>query len=307
MTGVRKRLGEARKRTVVVLAIGSAALAAAGAALATVGVSLTGSGPQPATVTIPWGETVVFGNDSGLPQVIEIPRETYTSETIPPGGALSYVFDGRAGPYVVRQVGTQQVHQGRVVVELDGALTFSGPDTVTYGRRAVVRGTSTVTGSPPVSIMRSRPDDPAVWDEVTTAEVAEDGSFVARLELETGGRFRAEAAAGQVRSTAVRISVRPTIAISVADRTVAVGRVVRVSGRLAPAGAASRAQLEIYNAERKRWVRVDSARVSASGTVALSFRLEQRGKTRVRVALQRTAVTEGFTASSSRWVVVTAT
>ena len=94
-----------RARTVVILAVGALALAAAGVALASVTVTLTAAGPQPATVTVPWGETVVFGNQAGEPQVIEIPRETYTSETILPGGTLEHVFEGRAGAYIIRQVG----------------------------------------------------------------------------------------------------------------------------------------------------------------------------------------------------------
>jgi plastocyanin len=291
-----------RVRTIVVLAVGALALAGAGVALAAVTVTLTASGPQPATITVPWGETVVFTNGDAEPHALEIPRETYTSETIPPGGTLEYVFDGRAGAYVVRQLGTR-VHQGRVIVEVSGSLTLEAKSPVAYGKRLVVKGTSSVPHSA-VTIVRSAPDDPGAWHEIGTAEVAEDGSFVARVELEVGGRLRAEAAAGQVRSGPVRVDVRPVVKIRVADRTVATGQRVQVSGTVAPAGAATTALLEVYNRERKRWARVDSSAVSASGAVKLDYRLEERGRTVLRIALQGSGLRPGFAPATSAWIAV---
>ena len=75
----------------------------------------------------PLGRDGRLSNRAGEPHAIEIPRETYTSETIPPGGTLEHVFDGRAGTYIVRQVGSH-VHQGRVVVEVDGDVTLTADE-----------------------------------------------------------------------------------------------------------------------------------------------------------------------------------
>ncbi len=287
-----------RARTVVVLAVGALALAAAGVALASVTVTLTAAGPQPATVTIPWGETVVFGNQAGEPQVIEIPRETYTSETIPSGGTLEHVFGGRAGTYIIRQVGSQ-VHQGRVVVEVEGDVSLTADETVRFGKRLTLRGTSTVPGSPPISIVRGVESDPGAWQEIATAEVADDGTFLARLELAVGGRFRAEAAAGQVRSAPIRVDVQPKVSMKIADASVPVGGLLRVTGKVTPAHSARRAVLEVYDRAHKRWQRVDSARVAGSGTVTLVYRLQEPGGMLVRVGLQRSTLATGFALSTS--------
>jgi plastocyanin len=289
-----------RLRRVLVLVAGVAVLAGGGVALAAVGVDLTSTGPQPATVTVNWGETVVFSNRDSQSHVLEIPRETYTSEAIPPGGTLSYVFDGQAGVYIVRQLGTR-VHQGRVVVELDGTVTATAPETILYGKRLVVLGTSTVAGSA-VSLVRAVQDDPGTWEELATAEVAEDGTFDIRVELEVGGRFRVEAAAGQVRSTPLRVDVRPKITFAVPDRSVAVGRRVEIAASVAPQGSAKRALLEVYDPDRKRWQRERSARIDPSGTVTFRHRFEERGRTLVRISLQRSELAPGFAPTTSRWV-----
>jgi hypothetical protein len=288
-----------RARTVVFLAVGALALAAAGVALATVTVTLTAAGPQPATVTVPWGETVVFGNQSGQPQVIEIPRETYTSETIPPGSTLEHVFEGRAGAYIIRQVGTQ-VGQGRVVVEVSGDVSLTADETVPFGKRLTLRGTSTVPGSPPISIVRGVESDTGAWQEIATAEVADDGTFLVRLELAVGGRFRAEAAAGQVRSAPIRVDVQPKVTMKIADASVPVGGLLRVAGKITPAHSARRAVLEVYDPARRRWLRVDSARVAGLGAVTLVYRLEEPGRTLVRIGLQRSTLAAGFALSTSR-------
>ena len=178
-----------RVRRLLAVGLGVAVLAGGGVALAAVGVDLTATGPQPATVTVRWGETVVFSNRDSEAHAIEVPRETFTSEAIPPGGTLEYVFDGRAGVYIVRQLGSR-VQQGRVVVEVDGTVTLTAKESIRYGKPLVVSGTSTVAGSA-VSLVRAVPDDPGTWEEVATAEVGEDGKFMLRLELEVGGRFRA--------------------------------------------------------------------------------------------------------------------
>ena len=289
-----------RARRLLAVGLGVAVLAGGGVALAAVGVDLTAAGPQPATVTVRWGETVVFSNRDSEPHAIEVPRETFTSEAIPPGGTLEYVFDGRAGVYIVRQLGSR-VQQGRVVVEVDGTVTLTAKESIRYGKPLVVSGTSTVAGSA-VSLVRAVPDDPGAWEELATAEVGEDGKFMLRLELEVGGRFRAEAAAGQIRSTPIRVDVQPKITLAASDRSVAVGQLVEITGKIAPGGAAKTALLEVYDAGRKRWQRERSARVDASGAVTFRHRFEEAGRTRVRITLQRSALASGFAATSSRWI-----
>ena len=165
-------------------------------ALAAVGVDLTAAGPQPATVTVRWGETVVFSNRDSEPHAIEVPRETFTSEAIPPGGTLEYVFDGRAGVYIVRQLGSR-VRQGRVVVEVDGTVTLTGEGVHPLRKAARRLGHVDRRGLAAVTLVRAVPDDTGAWEELATAEVGDDGTFLMRVELDSrgplpgGGRSRA--------------------------------------------------------------------------------------------------------------------
>ncbi len=246
----------------------------------------------------PLGRDGRLWQPGGEPQVIEIPRETYTSETIPSGGTLEHVFEGRAGPYIIRQVGSQ-VHQGRVVVEVEGEVSLTADETVPFGKRLTLRGTSTVPGSPRSRSSGASRTRGGAWQEIATAEVADDGTFLARLELAKGGRFRAEAAAGQVRSAPIRVDVQPRVTMKIADASVPVGGLLRVTGKVTPADSARRAVLEVYDRAHKRWQRVDSARVAGSGAVTLVYRLEEPGGMLVRVGLQRSTLAAGFALSTS--------
>ena len=225
-----------RARTVVILAVGALALAAAGVALASVTVTLTAAGPQPETVTVPWGETVVFGNQAGEPQVIEIPRETYTSETIPSGGTLEHVFEGGAGAYIVRQVGAQ-VHQGRVVVEVAGAVTLTADETVALAsdsRFGAVHRSRLATDS----IVRAVESDPGTWQEVATAEVAEDERF--SRGSSSGGRAVPGGGCRGAGSLGSYPGRRPAEGHDqIADASVPVGGLLRVNGKVTPADSAS--------------------------------------------------------------------
>lgn len=73
-----------------------------------------------------------------------------------------------------------------------------------------------------------------------------------------------------------------------------------------PAGVASRAELQEWDAERKTWAREASGRVSRSGRAAFSRKVA-KGRTRMRVVLRSSALEPGFAPVVSRVVVVTGT
>ena len=264
-----------RARRLLAIGFGVAVLAGGGVALAAVGVDLTAAGPQPATVTVRWGRRSCSPTGTASPTRSRCRGRPSRAKPFRPEGRSS-TSSTVGGVYIVRQLGSR-VQQGRVVVEVDGTVTLTAKESIRYGKPLVVSGTSTVAGSA-VSLVRAVPDDPGAWEELATAEVGEDGKFMLRLELEVGGRFRAEAAAGQIRSTPIRVDVQPKITLAASDRSVAVGQLVEITGKIAPGGAAKTALLEVYDAGRKRWQRERSARVDASGAVTFRHRFEEAGR-----------------------------
>jgi plastocyanin len=287
------------RRTVLALALVS--LGGAGYAIAAVGsVTLTAAGPQPATVTVNWGDTVLFSNGDGEPHGVSIPRATVGSPPIAPGANWAHVFDDRSGSYIFRQTGTRNF-AGTVVVQLTGQVTIARtPATVTYGNRVAFRGTA-LPGFP-VKLEQLTFGETGSWTERTTVQAGADGAWSASFAPEIGARYRASAAADQLRSPLVSVGVRPRISLLVARR-VRAGRTVGVRARIAPAAAAVVVDLERYDAARRRWLRVGRGRPTAAGAVTFRWRAE-RGRTLLRVQLLRTSVHRGFEPVKGAAVVV---
>ena len=84
----------------------------------------------------------------------------------------------------------------------------------------------------------------------------------------------------------------------IADASVPVGGLLRVTGKITPAHRRS-APCWRYTTGAQRWQRVDSARVAGSGTVTLVYRLEEPGGMLVRIRLQRSTLASGFALSTS--------
>jgi hypothetical protein len=292
-------------RAKLAAALALSGLFGAGLAFAgTTTVSLTAAGPQPGTVTVQWGDTVSFANASGGSPVVTIPRATVASPAIPPGGSWAYAFDGRSGNYVFRQTGGQRDFGGTVVVQLNGRVTMTArPETVTFGGRVAFRGTA-LAGFP-VKLEQQSAGQGGQWTEQLTVPAAADGAWSASVVPQIGSRYRASAAADQLRSQTVFVRVRPRITVTVPRRAVA-GRLVTVRARIAPAGAATSADLELYEPARRRWARVERRRVARSGLVSFRWRVP-KGRSRLRVELFRTGLTNGFEPATGRPVSVIGT
>jgi plastocyanin len=275
----------------LVAAFALAVLFGAGLALAgTASVTLGPAGPQPATVTVQWGDTVVFSNGDGEAHGVTIPRITVESPSLAPGASWAQVFDGRTGNYIFRQTGTRSFG-GTVVVQLTGGVTMTAtPAVLTYGKRVTFRGTA-LAGFP-VKLEHLPAGTSGAWIERSTVQAGSDGSWSTSLVPETGGRYRASAAADQLRSPVVSVGLRPRISVTAPKRAPA-GRVVTVRARIAPAGAAVTADLERYDTARRRWTRVDRRRVDRAGSVSFRWRVVA-GRSRLRVQLTRSALRSGF-------------
>lgn len=293
-----------RKLAVILLAslaVGGP-LAASGSAADTI-IALTPTGMQPDAVTIQWGETVTFTNADTIPHAIVIPRVPFTSDTILPGAHFPYTFAGRAGRYNVRQAGGRSAN-ATVVVELSGEVTLEEPaEVLPYGQELVLRGTSGVLGHPVAIEQRVAGEEG--WRQVATSDPATGGAFEARLTPTPGARYRATAAAGQLRSGQVSIQIEPVISLRASSRSTATGAVVIFTARLRPAEAARQAVLEAYDARRKRWLTVATGRISSTGTVRFRWRAAA-GRTMLRAAVERRGLATGFTSVASRPVTVRA-
>lgn len=282
-------------------ALGLAALFAGGLALAAATtVSIGSSGPQPATVTVQWGDTVSFRNDDARPHGVTIPRVALASPLIAPGTTWSRVFDGRAGNYGYRLTEGRS-YFGAIVVELKGTVTMKAtPATVVYAKRVVFSGEA-----PPghaVEVEQLVLAGTGEWRHVASVKAGADGKWTTSFVPKLGARFRATAAAGQLRSGAVVVDVQPMLSL-VRPTGAKAGKLITVRGRVAPAGAAQAADLERYDTARRRWVRQDRRNVAAGGTVAFRWKAV-KGRQRLRLVVQRFELKPGFEPAASKPVAV---
>jgi plastocyanin len=292
---------QTRKLRAAAALLALAALGGAGYALAdNASVALTATGPEPASVTVNWGETVTYTNNDAAEQVIAIPRAAYTSPAIPPGGVLEYAFSGRSGTFRFVQQGKRNF-SGQVQVTTVGAVTLTAkPALVPYGKTVTLAGRSTFPASPVVVSVR----EAAGFRPVVELDAGSDGSYSARIRPKQGGRYQARVAADQIASPLVSFLVLPRISMRVSPRTVTVGKPIVVTGKVTPSRAADEAKLTAYDKDRKRWVSVQARRVR-NGKVVFRAKLDE-GVTRLRIEVSRAAANTGFSSAVSPFVRVLA-
>lgn len=299
MRGIRIHSGVG---ATVVGVLAAATLFAGGIALASVtAVGLGPSGPQPATVTVQWGDTVVFRNDDVRAHAVTIPRTGANSPLIAPGGTWTNAFDGRAGSYFFRQTEGGRGYVGSIIVQLTGTVTLaSRPETVEFGKSVTFSGTA--PRGHRVTLEHLRVASSGQWAEIVTVTAGADGTWSTPFVPKVSTRFRATAAAGQLRSAAVKVGVQPKVALLRPIRARA-GKVSSVRARVQPAVAAATADLERYDTNRRRWLLEDRRKVGAGGIV--SFRWEsEKGRSQLRVVLRRYALRPGFEPVESKPVIV---
>ena len=286
--------------------LGLVALGTAGYALgASTSISLTTDGPQPETVTVNWGDTVVYSNSDSVEHAIRIPRAEVTTPSIPPGGTFEQKYEGRGGNYNFVQVGRRN-HSGQVVVKVEGDVTLTASvGTVLYGKYVTLSGKSSYPGHP--VIVRGR--DAGMggdWKNVLEVVAAEDGSFSGRLRPKVGARYQARAAADQLASKMVDVAVKPKVTIAVSRRVAPAGSTLTVTGRILPGGAVDRADLLGYDLRRKRWATLTSRAVAKSGKVVFRMQVEE-GANRLKISFRRGSTSAGYTPAESRFVRVLGT
>lgn len=269
-------------------------------------VALTADGPQPESVTVDWGDTVVFSNADTVDRGVMSQRAPFDSGTIPPGGTFEYVFDGRAGRYNFIQTGTRPTSSGVVILDPRGKVTLrASKEIAPYGARVAYTGRSSYGGTPVVVQFRSAGAS-GEWATALTLTAGPDGAYVGTLRMTIGGRLRAVAAAGQVSSDLIGVDVQPRIQVGVNRRKVQKGDRIVVTGRIVPAGAALRVDLEERGQVRSSWLRVASKSVSKTGTVTFVVKASA-GRNQLRLSLKRGNLEPGFVPTVSRPLLVVGT
>lgn len=282
--------------------LAATALVLAGSVLAaSFEVSLTTNGPAPENVTVNWGDTVAFANKGSATYEIAIPGLDVTSPPIAPGGSHGVTFTGRGGTFRFVQRGGARTHSGQVRVTVSGSVTLAtGTSVVPFGQAVTLSGRSSFPGT--AVVVSGRPMG-AGGDVTTLLETtaSADGTFSGRIRPATGLRLQARVAAGQVASRTLSMRVRPRATISLSPRTAPAGQRISVQSRVTPASAASRANLVVYDQERKRWTTQQSRPIPSSGRVAFVYR-PSAGRTRMRVEVR--SPRPGFVSVDTRVVTV---
>ncbi len=291
------------KRLLVLL--GFTALLGAGYALAAgMTVTLTADGPQPAQATVDWGDTVTFSNPDSKAHQITIPRNSFSSPTINPGGTFTYVFSGRRGNWGYRQTGGGPNKLGTIVVELKGSVTLKASATVVqWGKSLRLTGTSTFPGTP-VNIVERIPNSGGAWAQIGSVEAGPDGSFMLELKPQRGAQYRAQVAADQIPSGTIRVSMQPTLAIRALSRSAKIGSLVTITARVTPGNAATEIHLQRLDARHGRWLTDLRKKTAKDGRVTFKWKAV-KGATRLRLAVRPLVLRTGWVEATSRPVTVT--
>jgi hypothetical protein len=269
-------------------------------------VALTAQGPQPATVTVDWGDTVTFSNQDSVERGVNLVRAGITNVTIQPGASYEHRFDGRAGRYSYTQTGPRPLFSGVVMLTAAGKVTLKASKVLApYGTTISLSGQSSYPGTPVVVQFRQTGAS-GDWATLLSPNAGADGSYSGKTRLTAGGRMRAVVAAGQVSSDTVDVAVVPKVRVSVNRRRVPKGARIVVTGRVAPASAVKTVDLEERLAGRSAWLRKATKSVSKSGVVKFVVKASE-GRSRLRLSLKRAALEPGFAPTLSRSLLVVGT
>jgi len=278
-----------RKRVIKLMLFGAAgvALGAAGFALAgTTTLSLTYVGPEPDTVTIPWGDTLRITHVDSVPHSLVSAQPELQTGVIQPGQTFTTTLTGPAHSYSFRQTGGKGF-PGKIAVTFAGHVSLKASSTsVKFGRTVRLSGTTSVRSTPVLLQVHRRGD--SRWTTVATAFSSNSGAYAATVRLERGGKLRASVAAGEIRSAVRLVDVQPTLTAS--------RRGDGVTAKLKPAGAASLLTLECRIGPG-RWKRIASKRPSSAGVVSFAV---GSGRGLVRVAATHRDARDGYATQVSR-------
>ena len=233
-----------RRAAAVILAVLAVVLAAGSAAAdgPTRTVTMPGKLYDPARLSVLVGTTVTWKNDDSVNHTVTGDDEgSFSSGYVPPGGSFTYTFV-KQGRYAFHCT----IHKFmRGEVDVFG-LVLSGPEgPVAAGRRVVFAGLAPL-GTESVTLRGGDAD--------RTVRARADGSFAVGVTVTVPGTY--VAVAGELRSPALRVHVRPAV------------RVVSAAGELRvtadPARPGATAVLQSYDLERFAWRSLARTRLDAA-------------------------------------------
>jgi hypothetical protein len=281
---MRKRLLKFTLLGIAGLALGVGGFALAG----TQTLSLTYVGPEPDTITVPWGDTLMITNVDSVSHSLLSSHEELRA-TLLPHQSVTTMLTGPSRSYSFRQTGGTGF-PGKVEVEFSGHVSLrSSSAAVAYGRTVKLSGVASLHGTE-VAIQTHRAGQTR-WKLLRTVTSGASGAYSTVVRLPRGARVRATIAAGRISSPSINVLVRPRLALSRLGGALA--------ARLTPAQAATRVVLECEIGPG-RWKRVASKRPSALGVV--TFAVHGRRHTLVRVAVTHAGAADGYAPVSSRGV-----
>jgi hypothetical protein len=296
-----------RWKALLALAAGGA-LAFGGMALAEGGVTitLTDTGPDPVTATVPIGGTVSFvgaGNQNHA-----IFSQGFTVPFLRPGESSS-VRLVTAGRIAYRVTGFYKAANGVIVVTVPNPPVLSAAkEAISYRQSVKLSGTSPLQN---LTIgLESRPVGRGVhgkWTHTADLPTGADGSFSTVVTPETSTSYRVSLGAKSF-SEAVTVGVGPVLTVTATPRTLKTGRPVHVVAKVEPASAATQLSLSIYDRTRPTpaWRDVARSAVSSTGTAQFTWTATP-GKTSLRVHSTRGTAGVGFAPTNSPSILVAAT
>jgi hypothetical protein len=267
---MRKRLVKFTLLGVAGLALGVGGFALAG----TQTLSLTYVGPEPDTITVPWGDKLVITNVDSVSHSL-ISSHPELQAALLPNQSLTTMLTGPSRSYSFRQTGGTGF-PGKVEVEFSGRVSLrSSTASVPFGRTVKLSGVASIHGTE-VRIETHRAGQTR-WSELRTVTSSSSGAYSTVVRLARGARVRATIAAGRISSASTVVLVRPRLALS-----------------------SRRGALAARQIGPGRWKRVASKRPNALGVV--TFAARGRRRTAVRVAVTHAGAADGYAPLASRAV-----
>ncbi|HEY7693167.1 MAG TPA: hypothetical protein VH816_12575 [Gaiellaceae bacterium] len=270
-------------------------------------VSLTDAGPAPATATVQLGDTVYFtgvGNENHA-----VLGPTFTIPLIHPGETVGQKMDV-PGKVNYRATGFTGTHRGTIVVAVPTGLQLkASKPSVAYGAPVTLSGVSPLKSDQVVLESRSaaKGTPRTAWATVTTLPTdANDGSFSTVVKPSAATDYRVTLAAGRVLSQPVTVGVTPILTISATPRTLKTGKVLRVSGKVLPAAAATSLVLAQYDRTRntRPWRSVAQKATTPGGTVVFTWPVVS-GRTLLHLQTSKSTTRPGFLPTTSAYIVIT--
>lgn len=273
-------------------------------------VTMTATGPQPATVTVNWGDTVDFVNADSSPHSLSSTDPDIGTVTVAPAQTVPVTFAGKVGARGYVMSGKPRSFFGpAVVVTLNGTLDLTArAGVVRYGKSTQLVGRLSLQPGAAVSIQQRLlnrfGNGTGAWSVVAGPfPTSGTGVFSYGTTPSTGAEYEAVAAAGQLVSKPVEVGVTPFIAFT-APRRVKAGHVFTIRITVHPATATRTVDLEVYVPNQKRFHAVGHVRLTSAGSGVAHLSLPA-GRALLRLAVTSSGIATGFVTGTTKPFVVT--